>query len=171
MNARYTRPFTTSTHIIAKCQLRAPASQPPKVSAAGNRLVLERIAAEGLALARERGVRVEDPQSAADHDRQRDDVDPMRDANDGVMPLRFMPVCRIPGRTPSKREHDRRDHDVHPVALQRERDERERHARHRRRDQQHEPELHDRVAVDGERAANDAAERPQRSRLAAEDVR
>src|SRR3954470_811812 len=28
-------PFTASTHIIAKCQLRAPESHPPKVSHAG----------------------------------------------------------------------------------------------------------------------------------------
>src|SRR5215213_4172934 len=28
-------PFTASTHIIAKCQLRAPASHPPKVIHAG----------------------------------------------------------------------------------------------------------------------------------------
>ena len=50
-------------------------------------LVLERIAAERLAPAREGGVRVEDPQPAPDHDRERDDVDPMRDADDRVMTL------------------------------------------------------------------------------------
>jgi hypothetical protein len=32
---RYTSPFSTSTHIAAKCQCRAPASQPPKVSQLG----------------------------------------------------------------------------------------------------------------------------------------
>ncbi len=32
---RYSSPLSTSTHIIAKCQCRAPPSQPPSVSHAG----------------------------------------------------------------------------------------------------------------------------------------
>ena len=80
-------PFTTSTHIIAKCQLRAPASQPPNVSQRRNRLAFPRIAAEQLALPRERRVGVEDLQTGADHDDDGDDVHPVGDADDPVVAL------------------------------------------------------------------------------------
>ena len=51
----------------------------------GNRPPLERIAAKRLAAPRERGIGIENAQSAPDHDRERDRIHPMGDPNDGVM--------------------------------------------------------------------------------------
>jgi hypothetical protein len=49
--------------------------------------VLERIAAEHLALPRERGVGVEDAETTANHDDDGHDVYPMRGAHDPVVSL------------------------------------------------------------------------------------
>src|SRR6266571_4967851 len=50
-----------------------------------NRFVLERIAAEDLAFAGERRIRIEDAQSAADHDDDGDEIHPVGDAHDPVV--------------------------------------------------------------------------------------
>ena len=54
-------------------------------------MVLERIAAERLTATGERRIRVEDPQAAANHDRQGDDVHPMGDPDYRVMTFHARP--------------------------------------------------------------------------------
>ena len=88
----------------------------------------------------------------------------MRDADDGVMTL----LHAFPNTRPYTSNARTIDvmSDVRAVPLQRERNQRERHARHRRRDEQQKPELRDRVAVERQRAADDADDRLERRRLA-----
>ena len=49
--------------------------------------MLKRIAAEHLALPRERRIRIEDAKPAADHDDNGDEIHPVGDADDPVMTL------------------------------------------------------------------------------------
>src|SRR5215510_5115810 len=53
---------------------------------------LERITAERFTATRERRIRVEDPQAAANHDRKSHDVHPMCDAHDHVMAFHAIPT-------------------------------------------------------------------------------
>jgi hypothetical protein len=58
-----------------------------------DRLVLERIAAEHLALPGERRIRIEDAKTAADHDDDGNDIYPVRRSHDPVVSL--FGQCRL----------------------------------------------------------------------------
>ena len=62
-----------------------PRQPPPERQPARDLVSLERVAAERLALARKRRVRVEDAKPAADHDGQRQRVHPVGDPHHQVM--------------------------------------------------------------------------------------
>src|SRR6185295_790179 len=75
----------------------------------GDLVSLERVTAEGVALARERGIGIEDTQPAPHHDRQRDRVHPVGDADDRMMPA--LDVAHEPPRmeTSAPENYPRRD--------------------------------------------------------------